>query len=149
MNRYTPMRITCDLCEASFNEAMATMDVPIYLHVHPLLLERAQSIANARDMTPSPFVVGEPKRVIALADESITNVNEWYLETSIGSNPDETYNEAKERIAVDILNRAFSGAYPPGGDGVALTSMAHPEGLIEKMAEAIKDGRLSLTKKQS
>ena len=30
------------------------------------------------------------------------------------------------------------------GDGVALTSMAHPPGLIDQMAEAIKSGKLSL-----
>jgi hypothetical protein len=51
--------------------------------------------------------------------------------------------------AANLLNRTFNSESPPGGDGVALTSMAHPEGLIEKMAEAIKDGRLSLTKKLS
>lgn len=30
------------------------------------------------------------------------------------------------------------------GDGVALKSMAHPPGLIDAMAEAIKSGKLSL-----
>jgi hypothetical protein len=33
---------------------------------------------------------------------------------------------------------------PPSGDGVALTSMAHPPGLIDKMDKAIKSGKLSL-----
>jgi hypothetical protein len=33
------------------------------------------------------------------------------------------------------------------GDGVALQSMAHPPGLIEKMAEAITAGKLSLNKR--
>lgn len=33
-----------------------------------------------------------------------------------------------------------------GGDGIALTSIAHPPGLIEAMAEAILDGRLDLAK---
>jgi hypothetical protein len=79
--KYTPMKISCDLCVASFNEAIATMDVPIYLHVHPLLLERAREITDASN------AAGVARRVIALVDESIINVNEWYLETSIGSNP--------------------------------------------------------------
>jgi hypothetical protein len=86
-SRYTPMRIQCDLCELSFNAAMGEMNVPIYLHVHPLLLERAKEILAARDMTPSKHVGGMPRYVEALADDSITNVNEWWLETSIGSNP--------------------------------------------------------------
>ena len=55
----------------------------------------------------------------------------------------------RSSLAANILNRAFNSESRGGGDGVALTSMAHPEGLIEKIAEAIKDGRLSLTKKQS
>jgi hypothetical protein len=87
MMEYTPMKTQCDLCVASFEAAMETMDVPIYLHVHPSLLERAQAIADARDMMPNPFIAGEPKRIIAIADDSIINVNEWFLVTAIGSNP--------------------------------------------------------------
>ena len=34
----------------------------------------------------------------------------------------------------------------PVGDGVKLTSMAHPPGLIEAMADAIKSGKLDPTK---
>ena len=30
------------------------------------------------------------------------------------------------------------------GDGIALTSMEHPPGLIDKMADAIRSGKLSL-----
>lgn len=33
--KYTPMQPPCDLCKATFDAAMATMDIPIYLHVHP------------------------------------------------------------------------------------------------------------------
>jgi hypothetical protein len=84
---YTPLLIPCDLCKASFDHAMTTVGVPIYLHVHPLLLERAREIVAARDMTPNHYIVGEPRTVIAFADESIINVNEWYLVTAIGSNP--------------------------------------------------------------
>jgi hypothetical protein len=32
-------------------------------------------------------------------------------------------------------------------DGISLTNVSHPEGLIEKVAEAIRDGRLTLTPK--
>jgi hypothetical protein len=32
----------------------------------------------------------------------------------------------------------------PVGDGVALTSIQHPPGLIEKMADALSSGKLSL-----
>lgn len=76
--KYTPMQIQCDLSESSFDAAMGTMNVPVYLHVHPSLLERAKEILTKR---------ATPHHVIALADESITNVNEWYLVTAIGSSP--------------------------------------------------------------
>lgn len=33
-----------------------------------------------------------------------------------------------------------------GGDGVALTSMSHPKGLIRKLANAIRSGKLKLQK---
>lgn len=85
--KYTPMKTQCDLTESTFNYAMQTMYVPIYLHVHPSRIERAKEILAKRDMTPSRFIEGEPKLVIAVADESITNVEEWYLVTAIGSNP--------------------------------------------------------------
>jgi hypothetical protein len=88
--KYTPMRIPCDLCAASFEEALGTVGVPIYLHVHPSRLGRAQEILAARDTTcspKSPIVIGEPRRIEAVADKSITNVEEWFLVTSIGSSP--------------------------------------------------------------
>ena len=43
-----------------------------------------------------------------------------------------------------ILSRAKEKSAEPAGDGVALTSMAHPPGLIDKIADAIKSGKLSL-----
>jgi hypothetical protein len=43
-----------------------------------------------------------------------------------------------------ILSRAKPKSIEPIGDGVALTSMAHPPGLIDKIADAIKSGKLSL-----
>lgn len=42
-----------------------------------------------------------------------------------------------------ILARAKKPSEPIG-DGVALMSMAHPSGLIDKIAEAISSGKLSL-----
>jgi len=85
--KYQHLPTECDLCVESFNAAMMTMDVPIYLHVHPSNLQRAREILAGRDMTPSPYVRGEPRRVEAIADDSIINVNEWYLVTAIGSYP--------------------------------------------------------------
>lgn len=58
---------------------MVTMDVPIYLHVHPSNLERARETLAASKMVA--------RQVIAVADDSIMNVNEWFLVTAIGSNP--------------------------------------------------------------
>jgi hypothetical protein len=84
--KYTPMKIPCDLCIASFDYAMATM-VPMYLHVHPSNIERARAVVATRDSTPNPALRRLPRVIVAIADESITNVNEWYLETSIGSSP--------------------------------------------------------------
>ena len=58
--------------------------------------------------------------------------------------------EAKEAPAkskgLRILSRPNSLPQPvePLGDGIALTSIAHPPGLIEKMADAIRSGKLSL-----
>lgn len=37
-------------------------------------------------------------------------------------------------------------ATTPADDGVALMSIAHPLGLIDKIADAIKDGRLALVR---
>lgn len=36
----------------------------------------------------------------------------------------------------------FKCDYVPVGDGIALTSMAHPPGLIDKIADAIRSGKL-------
>lgn len=77
--KYTHMTIECDLCVTSFEAAMATMDVPIYLHVHPSNLDRAREVLGDSKMVA--------REVIAVADDSITNVNEWYLVTAIGSSP--------------------------------------------------------------
>lgn len=33
---------------------------------------------------------------------------------------------------------------PQVGDGISLSSMAHPDGLIDKMADAIRSGKLKL-----
>lgn len=41
------------------------------------------------------------------------------------------------------LNDAFSSATPVVGDGVALHSTEHPDGLIEKLAEQIQHGQMS------
>jgi hypothetical protein len=43
-----------------------------------------------------------------------------------------------------ILTRAKPKPAETVGDGVALTSIAHPPGLIDKIADAIKSGKLSL-----
>ena len=46
---------------------------------------------------------------------------------------------------VDLIKRALSHLAATG-DGVTLQSMAHPDGLIEQVADAIKSGKLKLTK---
>ena len=80
--RYTPMRIPCDLCEASFKDAMAALGVPIYLHVH------ASKIDLAREIIHSPKTRSEfTRQVEAIVDDSITNPEEWFLQSAIGSNP--------------------------------------------------------------
>ena len=86
--KYTPMQPPCDLCKATFDAAMATMDIPIYLHVHPSLMDRAAEVLALRDLTPSKVVLGYPRHVEAIADSTLAP-HEWYLVTAIGSAPAE------------------------------------------------------------
>jgi len=63
--------------------------------------------------------------------------------------PDPIEDVARERDAAPskglrIKSVSKSRSAEAIGDGVALTSMAHPDGLIDKMADAIKSGKLTL-----
>jgi hypothetical protein len=78
--KYTPLPTSFDLCVTSFEWAMGSTTVPIYLHVHPSLVERAKEIVAA------PHAPGCRIDPEVVADETL-NVNEWYLVTSIGSDP--------------------------------------------------------------
>jgi hypothetical protein len=79
--KYTPMSISCDFTLATFKVAMTATWVPIYLHVHPSMVERANEIVDDPLMAPGRRI--KPK---ITADDTL-NVNEWYLVTSIGSDP--------------------------------------------------------------
>jgi len=70
----------CDLATVSFDAAMGTLYVPIYLHVNPALRERAERIAAERRSY-------EARGPIIVVDDDTLNINEWYLVSAIGSNP--------------------------------------------------------------
>jgi hypothetical protein len=79
-HKYTPLPTSCDLSVTSFEWAMGSTNTPIYLHVHPSLVERAKEIITA------PHAPGRRIDPEVVADETL-NVNEWYLVSSIGSDP--------------------------------------------------------------
>ena len=75
-----------------------------------------------------------------------------YAECRVGTlywriKPRLEWNDGRTRCAYYM--RLLISDKPPIGDGVSLKSMAHPPRLIDKMATAIRDGRLSLDKKVS
>jgi hypothetical protein len=78
--KYTPMLIHCDLAAETLNWAMASTEVPIYLHVHPSMVSHAQEVVDY----PAP--PGRRIKPEVVADDTL-GINEWYLVTSIGSNP--------------------------------------------------------------
>lgn len=50
------------------------------------------------------------------------------------------------RLTSGLKITAAKKSTEPVGDGVMLTSMSHPMGLLNELAGAIKDGRLNLSK---
>jgi hypothetical protein len=50
----------------------------------------------------------------------------------------------RARVKIPLEPVGIKAGPPEDPDGVSLTSMAHPPGLIDQMAEAIKGGKLSL-----
>jgi hypothetical protein len=78
--KYTPLPITADLSRSSYEYAMSQTFPPIYLHVHPSMTARAASVIE-------PKLPGQRECSIEIVADETLGVNEWYLVSSIGSNP--------------------------------------------------------------
>jgi hypothetical protein len=81
---YTPMKIPCDLTSLTLEAAMGAIHPPIYLHVHPSRVEMAEKII--RDYS-GRHTLGVVRQFPTVVSDSTLNEYEWYLVTTIGSNP--------------------------------------------------------------
>ena len=82
MKKYDRLPIDCDFCVETFRAAMMA-NPPFYLHVHPLLVEYAKEVLA----DPGASWPGKRDAPIHIVPDDKLNHNEWYIVSSIGSDP--------------------------------------------------------------